>query len=121
MKTKTIIPLFTTIGLLATGLTACVSEPSQAELLSQAKISRADAEKTALAKVPNGTVKEAELEQEHGKLLWSLDLSTPGTANITEVNVNALTGEIVSTEIETAEAQAKEKAEDAKKEKQEKD
>jgi len=38
-------------------------------------------------KVPNGTVKESELEKEHGKLQWSLDVATPDSKDITEVNV----------------------------------
>ena len=102
-------------GLLA-GLTACVSESAkEANLEAQAKITKADAEKTALAKVPNGTVKEAEIEKEKGKLIWSFDIATPGTKDITEVAVDAITGEIASVETEKPEEQAKEKDEDAKK------
>ena len=83
------------------GLTACVSESAkEANLEAQAKITKADAEKTALAKVPNGTVKEAEIEQEKGKLIWSFDLATPGTKDITEVEVDAITGKIASVETE---------------------
>ena len=33
---------------------------SQAQLMAQAKVSQADAEKTALTKVPNGAIKESE-------------------------------------------------------------
>ena len=122
MKTKTIACLSLAAGLLAGGLTACVSEGAkQARLEAKAKITRADAEKTALSKVPTGTVKEGELEEEDGKLIWSFDIATPGSKDITEVAVNALTGEVVSTATETPEQQAKEKAEDAKKEKKEKD
>ena len=87
-------------------------EDSQRLLQAQAKISESDARQTALAKVPNGTIKEAELEKEHGKLQWSFDVTTPGTKNITEVNVNAITGEIISVDIETPEDQAREKNED---------
>ena len=96
-------------GALALSLTACAS--SESRLAARAKISRADAEKTALTKAPNGTVKEGELEEEHGKLIWSFDIATPGTKDITEVGVNAITGEIVSVENETAAQQAKEKGE----------
>ena len=83
-------------------------EAKQAKLMAEAKVSRADAEKTALAKVPNGTVKEAEIEKEHGKLVWSFDLTTPDTKDITEVNVDAMTGDVVSVEKESAESEAKE-------------
>jgi uncharacterized membrane protein YkoI len=84
----------------------------QAELQAQAKITKADAEKIALTKAPGGTVKEAELENEDGKLVWSFDITTPGTKDITEVLVDAKTGAVVSVEKETPEHEAKEKAEE---------
>jgi peptidase YpeB-like protein len=105
------------ISLTAVMLAGCATEKSEAELMSEAKISKADAQVTALSQVPNGTVKEAELEKEKGKLIWSFDVSTPGTTDITEVNVDAITGKVVSKEIEKAEDEAKE----AKGEKKEKD
>jgi hypothetical protein len=116
--------------LLAAGLVAgCESEcckgqhkeHHQAKLEAQAKISEADARVTALAKVPDGTIKEAELEKEKGKLIWSFDIARPGTKDITEVNVNAVTGEIVAVDVEAAKDQAKEKDEDERKEKKDKD
>ena len=88
------------------------AEPSQASLMAQAKITQAAAEKIALAKVPTGTVKSAELENERGALVWSFDIATPKTANINEIQVDAKTGKIVRTEIETPKAQAKEKVAD---------
>lgn len=92
-----------TLGLIC-GLTAC-SSPSA----NEAKISKAEAQKIALNRVPNGTIKESELEKEKGRLIWSFDVATPGTKNITEVNVDAITGEIVAVDIETPEKEAKEK------------
>ena len=85
--------------------------------MAQARISRADAEKTALAKVPGGTVKEGELEKEKGRLIWSFDLTTPDTKDITEVNVDAITGDVVSVEKESAESEAKEAAKEKGKDK----
>ena len=97
-------------------LVGCVSEQKkQAQLEAEAKISRAEAEKVALAKAPNGTIKEGELEKEKGLLVWSFDITTPGSKDIKEVQVNAMTGEFVSEETESAEHEAKEK-EDGKKE-----
>lgn len=49
-----------------------------------------------------------ELEKEHGKLIWSFDSATPKNQNITEVQVDAKTGKIVSTHVETPAMQAKE-------------
>jgi uncharacterized membrane protein YkoI len=95
-------------------------EHKQAKLMSQAKISEADARATALSKVPDGTIKESELEKEKGKLIWSFDISRPGTRDISEVNVDAITGEVVGMELETPKDQAKEKDEE-KSEKKDKD
>lgn len=85
------------------------------KLLSEAKISKEQALQTALAKVPNGTVKDAELEKEKGKLIWSFDITIPGSKDIKEVAVDAITGEVVGVETETPADQAKEAAEDAAK------
>jgi len=94
----------------------CASEKGEkeeaAKLEAQAKVSRVDAEKTALARVPNGTIKEGEIEKEKGKLIWSFDIATPGTKDITEVNVDAITGEVVGVEKETAKDETKEKKEE---------
>ena len=86
--------------LLATGLIAgCETEKGSA-LQAQAKVSKDDAQATALAKVPNGTVKECELEREHGRIIWSFALNTPDSKDITEVNVDAVTGDVVNIEHE---------------------
>jgi uncharacterized membrane protein YkoI len=77
-------------------------------LQSHAKIGKLAAEKIVLSKVQTGTIQSAELEQEHGKLIWSFDISTPSTKNITEVQVDARNGRIVSVQIETPAAQMKE-------------
>jgi uncharacterized membrane protein YkoI len=88
-------------AVLVLGLTACVSEKhEQANLQAQAKLTRAQAEEVALAKVPGGTIKEAELEKEKGKLIWSFDITKAGEPGTTEVNVDAVTGEVVGTEHE---------------------
>jgi uncharacterized membrane protein YkoI len=84
------------------------AEESQAVLEKEAKVTEAQARITALAKVVNGTVKSSELEKEHGKLIWSFDIATANTQNITEVQVDAKTGRIVSMQIESPAKQAKE-------------
>ena len=113
------INLLLIAGLLTALLSACVSE--QSKLKSQAKVSKTVAERTALAKVPNGTVKEEELEMEGGKLIWSFDIATPDSKNITEVAVDAITGEVLSIDKETPADQAKEKVADAKEQKDKED
>ena len=114
MKIKWIICSALAAGL----LTGCVCEKGekqachnkQAKLMAQAKVSKDDAQKTALAKVPNGTIKEGELEKEKGKLIWSFDITTPDSKDITEVAVDAITGDVVSVEKEAAESETKEAA-----------
>lgn len=82
-------------------------------LAKQAKITMEQARKTASAKVV-GKIEEGELEKEHGKLIYSFDIrNEKGT--ISEVQVDAKTGKIVSVEEENAKAEAAEKRKDAKK------
>src|SRR6266850_798334 len=91
-------------------LLLCISPLSQA----QQRISRAEAEKIALARVPGGKTISGKLEKEKGRQIWSFDVSMPGSRNITEVWVDARTGEVVSTQIETPAEQAKEAAAEKK-------
>ena len=131
MKIKSIICSIVTLGLLAGGLTACMTEKGEgkegekaasAKLEAQAKITKAEAQKIALDKVPGGTIKEGDIEKEKGKLLWSFDIATPGTKDITEVQVDAMTGAVLDVAKETVADQEKEKKEDSKmKAKKEKD
>jgi uncharacterized membrane protein YkoI len=92
-------------------------EARQAKLMAEAKVSQADAQATAMAQVPNGTVRESELEKEHGHLQWSFDVATPGTTDITEVNVDAITGKVLGIDKEKAEDEAKEAAKEGKEKK----
>ena len=103
---KPTLPIIT----LALAFAGCASH--EAELAARAKITRAQAEATALKRAHGGTVKEAELEEEHGKLVWSFDIARPGTRNLTEVLVDAITGKVVFTEIETPSHEAAEAAEE---------
>ena len=116
MKTKQLLSSLLLAGTIAGLVPGCAShQETQAKLQAQAKISRVDAEKTALTKAPGGTIQEGELEMEHGKLVWSFDIATPGSKDITEVHVDALTGAVLSVEKETPADQEKEKKADAKK------
>ena len=110
MKTK----LVATCGLAAIFLAGCASEDSgrrenQARLAAEAKVTEADALQTALGQVPDGVVKESELEKEHGRLVWSFDITQPDSKDVLEVAVDAVTGKIVSMETESAKQESKEK------------
>lgn len=87
-------------SILAAGLLVGCETENESQLEAKARISKADAQATALTKVPNGTVKDCELEREHGKLIWSFGFTTPDSKDITEVNVDAITGAIVNVEHE---------------------
>jgi len=95
--------------------TVFAAQPSEVELTKQAKITKAEAEQIALAKVSRGIVKSAEIEKEKGHLVWSFDIARPGTHDITEILVDAKTGKIISTQTESPRDQAKEAAADKKK------
>ena len=84
------------------------AEESQSALKKQATVTEAQARKSALTKVSKGTIKSSELEKENGKLIWSFDIAKSGTRNITEVQVDAKTGKIVSTQTETSADQIRE-------------
>ena len=84
-------------------------------MLARAKVTADAAIATAKAAVPKGTMASAEIEEENGKLLYSFDFKTNGKTGIDEVNVDALTGKLLSVDHESPAAEAKEKAADAKK------
>src|SRR5437773_773427 len=124
MTIKNITCCILTLGLIAGGLTGCTTEKegrNEGKLEAQAKVSRAEAERTALAKVPGGAIKEGGIEKEKGKLIWSFDITTPGTRDITEVAVDAITGAVVAVDKETPADEAKEKKSEGKKGKKEKE
>lgn len=113
MKMKKILGTVIVAGLALGCFTACESEKEHGgkeNLAAEAKITKAQAQQIAMAKVPNGTIKEGELEKEKGRLIWSFDIATPGTSDITEVAVDAITGDIASIDKESASDEAKEKA-----------
>lgn len=100
------------------GTLAVTGKHTPSELASKAKVSESDARKTALAAIP-GTdadkkVTEAELEVEHGYLVWSFDVKVTGKPGSEEVLVDAGTGKVLATKHESEEEEAAEAREDAK-------
>jgi uncharacterized membrane protein YkoI len=105
MKKNHLLGVMLATALIAAG---CENEKQeQAELQAQAKITRDQAQQTVLAQVPNGTIKEGELEK--GQLIWSFDVTTPDSKDTTEVNVDALSGKVVSVDKESPEKEKNEK------------
>ena len=120
MRNKMIVTGLLACGLLASSmaLSAVAEEKAEkadkANLKEQATVSKSEAKKLALAEVKkrglhHARIKEAELEKEKGLVIWSFDISTRGTKDITEVQVDAKTGSVVSVTTESARDEAKEK------------
>ena len=84
-------------------------------LLAKAKVTADVATATAHARFPKAKLASAEIEEENGKLIYSFDFKTEGKSGIDEVNVDAISGEVLAVEHESPKAEAKEKAADAKK------
>lgn len=61
----------------------------------------------------HGTIKSKELEKEHGKWIYSFDIST-GKGKITEVNIDAYSGKVLRIEHEDARKEAAEEKNEKK-------
>ena len=83
-------------------------------LLKMATVTPAAATASALAKVPNGKIQAAEIEEEKGKLIYSFDIKVAGKKGIEEVAVDAKTGAVLSVEHESAATEAREAKADKK-------
>jgi len=87
--------------MLAMGTMAFVHFPELQADEVQAKIGAQQARETALRAVP-GTIKDDELETEHGRLIYSFEIARPGERGVIEVNVSAMDGSIVNVHRERA-------------------
>lgn len=67
-----------------------------AELVKDAKVTIDQAIKTAVEKVP-GTAVEAEIEKKHDKTVWEVEI-LGADGKMTEVHIDAATGEVIDTE-----------------------
>jgi uncharacterized membrane protein YkoI len=88
--------------------TTLATDSSQTSSSFHARITRAQAERAALAKVPGGKVKSAKLVQENGRLIWSIDIVTPLTKKIAAVQVDARSGKVLSKLVQTPSDRAEE-------------
>lgn len=79
-------------------------------LAAQATITADSAQKLAVAEVPRGRVREAELEMEQNTLVYSYDIKRRGKSGVEEVLIDAKTGAVVSKKHESAKAEAREEA-----------
>src|SRR5262249_5537298 len=87
------------------------AEQREPDLLKQARVTKHQAKKIALARVKRGAIKCVELEKENGLLIWSVDIAQPPKKDLTDVWVDATTGKITAVEVETPITEKKEVAE----------
>jgi uncharacterized membrane protein YkoI len=87
MKTRFLLLAVTTAALAANSASARTEHP---------RISMQAARASALALVPHGAIRSGELEREHGRLIYSFDIAVPNQTGIEEVQINAMTGRLVS-------------------------
>ena len=118
MRISRIIPL---AALALTATVAGAQQPThhkkvetQAELQKEAKMTMADARTMALKTVPGATIQDGEIEREGGKLIYSFDMKVPSKTGIDEVNIDAMTSQLVSHQHETPKAKRAEAKADAK-------
>jgi hypothetical protein len=72
-------------------------QAESAALASQAKITEAQTNSTALGQFPGGTINKTELDSENGALMYSIHL-TDSAGNKQEANVDATTGKLLPAE-----------------------
>ena len=106
--TRRITLTLASVGLALIVPLAHAAGESQSALKEEAKVSEAAAKTAALAKVPHGIVRSTELEKENGRLVWSFDIARPTSKDLTEVHIDAKTGQIVSMKKETPALEASE-------------
>jgi uncharacterized membrane protein YkoI len=79
-------------------------QEEQAGLLARARISAEVALETALSSLPStGRVRESEIEEENGRLIYAFDIDVPGQGTF-DVEVDAMTGELLQSELENEDA-----------------
>jgi uncharacterized membrane protein YkoI len=92
-------------ALLAAGVAAVVAQGGLSalrgtaeDLAARAEVQESEARAVALRAVPGGRIVEVELEDEAGRLIYSIELEAE--SGVEEVEVDALTGELIGIEHE---------------------
>jgi uncharacterized membrane protein YkoI len=84
---------------------------SKKDMMAMAKVSEADAKKTALdsVKASGATIAKGGLEVEDGCLIYDFDVKVPGKSGVEEVTVDAGTGKVLKTAHEGVASEAADK------------
>jgi hypothetical protein len=72
------------------------ADTAQRSRVLHARITRAQAERMALGRVPGGTPQRARLLRENDELIWSVDILTPLTRKVAAVQIDASSGQVLS-------------------------
>ena len=75
---------------------ALAADRAQNSHAIHARITRAQAERMALGRVPGGSLQHAKLLRENGELIWSVDILTPLTRKVAAVQIDAYSGQVLS-------------------------
>jgi hypothetical protein len=78
--------------------TATSSEPVATPSSAATQVGRAEAERIALRAVPGGRIQSVELEQEHGRLVWEVNVKSGNLGH--KVQVDTHTGEVTRNKAE---------------------
>lgn len=88
--------------------TALLASPAVSADARHPPISMQTARARALAVVPHGRIRSAELERENGRLIYSFDIRVPRRSGVEEVQISALTGRLISRTHESPAAERRE-------------
>jgi hypothetical protein len=102
-------PAILIVTLIVAGISSGLASDNN-EASHPSKITKAKAERIALAKMPGGRIRSAELENAHGRHFWSVYIAKPGSKNAKEIRVDATSGQILAVQTERPEDQAEEPA-----------
>ena len=91
-----VVALLASVGCASSANSAKMSSTEKLTLIGSAKVDVADAIKTALTKAP-GRVIDTELRTKSAKTVWEIDIAT-SDSKVTEVDVDATTGEVTDSE-----------------------
>ena len=96
MRKAAVLGILGLIGLAATVAFIQHDASYDAKLLAKARLTPQQAEAKALAAVPGARITESEREEEDGRLIYSFELEVAGQDRVTEVEIDAVTGEILA-------------------------
>jgi len=110
--TERTIPMTRELHLIAAAALAAL--PFTLAQAQHPRISMQAARGRAMALVPHGRILSAELEREHGRLIYSFDIRAPGQPDVEEIQISALDGRLVSRSHESPAAEGRERAAEAR-------